>query len=293
MLRVFVHPLLFLFAGGAYLLGVYKEFLLLLLALVLHETFHAAAASAMGYRILSVEFLPYGGRVSLESKGYGRIASEVVVLLAGPASHALFLGLPRPWTEALLGPYASWWWEVHASLLAFNLLPAFPLDGGRIVLAALAAWLPYRRAIYAAYGVGTGLVLAGAAFALHGFRTPSLGLALYTPLLLWWNVRGLCRAEEEFLRFLWRRYRFLPEVRTFPPLPLVFPSPDVSPLAVLRHARRERYLRASFPPLGTSLPGVRCGKIANAKDVAAGMRSPPSEEEGVFLARLFDRENRG
>lgn len=309
MPRISVHPLLFLFAGGAYLLGVYREFLLLFLALVFHEAFHAAAALALGYRILSLELLPYGGRVSLEAKGYGRIASEIGVLFADPASHALFLALPWPWTEALLGHYASWWRDVHASLLAFNLLPVFPLDGGRIVLAALAAWLPYRRAVYAAYGVGVGLVLAGIAWALLGIRTPSLGLSLYAPFLLWWNVRELRLTEEEFLHFLWRRYRFLSEVRSFPPFFLGFSSSDAPPLAVLRHARRERYLRLPSSSCRPPIFSGRSAKDRSARSAASGERSLLSEaggpfpetskgegaataplfpdEEGFFLTRLF------
>lgn len=287
MIRVFVHPLLFVFAGGAYFLGVYWEFVFLFLALILHEGFHTLVALVLGYRIRSVELLPYGGRIAIEPQGYGRIAAEILVLLAGPASHAFFLAIPSSWTEALFGSYASWWREIHIALLAFNLLPVFPLDGGQILRASLSAWISYRRSLYAVYGVGVGLVLAVAVFAAFFRRLPSLGLLVYVPFLIWVNGQGFRHAEEEFLQFLWRRYRFLAEVRAFSPLPLFCCFSSVRPLAVLQHVRRERYLHVFSSPPDKVLPRDVGANICTNKQNLVSL------EEKELLARVFGQDCKG
>jgi Zn-dependent protease/CBS domain-containing protein len=150
--------------------------LLLFVIVVLHELGHSYAA--LGYKIpvQRIVLLPIGGVAEL-----GRLPEdprqELVVALAGPAvnfvlavvlwlvAQATPLGralagdpLPQLFTGGMLAdPVAAVFQYVFSANLAiglFNLLPAFPLDGGRVLRALLAMRLTYPRATAVAVGIG-------------------------------------------------------------------------------------------------------------------------------------------
>ncbi len=141
-------------------------FILLLFACVLlHEFGHVFAARRYGIQTPDITLLPIGGVAQLE-RVPEKPSEELVVALAGPAVNvviALLLtlalgGLPAmdAGTQVqnpgvgLLGRLA---W-VNITLVLFNLIPAFPMDGGRVLRALLAYRLGYARATRIAASVG-------------------------------------------------------------------------------------------------------------------------------------------
>ena len=147
--------------------------------ILLHEFGHALAARHFGIRTPDITLLPIGGLARLE-RIPERPVEEVVVALAGPAVSAVlalaFGALSQFQFTSLDTPNRGWegmlsnLFTVNTGLLAFNLLPAFPLDGGRVFRALLAMRLNYGLATRIAAGSGQVLaVLLGAA----GFLTPA------------------------------------------------------------------------------------------------------------------------
>ena len=139
---------------------------------VLHEVGHALAARAYGIGTRDITLYPVGGVASLERMPE-RPGREIAIALAGPAVNAviaigLFAGLAG---GALVNPFGlsgdPGFFEAFASRLmwanvllgAFNLLPAFPMDGGRVLRAILATGMTRVRATATAVGVGS--VVAG------------------------------------------------------------------------------------------------------------------------------------
>jgi Zn-dependent protease/CBS domain-containing protein len=158
---------------------------LLFLCVVLHEFGHVFAARAYGIRTSDVTLLPIGGVASLERMPE-KPGQEIVVALAGPVVNLVIAVA----LAALMGASfdlgrTSQLGDARASLLdrvavanvalfLFNLIPAFPMDGGRVLRALLAIPMGYTRATRVAATIGQGLAFL---FAL-------LGLVLGNPMLV-------------------------------------------------------------------------------------------------------------
>ena len=161
-------------AGPTAAVGTVLFLALLFLCVVLHEFGHIFAARHFGIRTPEVVLLPIGGVSRLE-----RIPeephAEFVIAIAGPAVTlvialvliALLGGLPAPdKLTDLAAPHSLLVQLAYANvvLFVFNLLPAFPMDGGRVLRAGLSHWFGHRRGTQMAAGIGqTMAVLLGLA----------------------------------------------------------------------------------------------------------------------------------
>lgn len=153
---------------------------------VLHELSHALTARAFGVKTTDITLLPIGGVSRLERQPEVP-HQELLVAVAGPALNFVLAGLclaglawrapdePGALRAAVTGPtlLANLMW-VNVALGVFNLLPAFPMDGGRAVRAGLS--MVTSRATATRIAAGLGKALAGVFVVVGVLYNPVLAL---------------------------------------------------------------------------------------------------------------------
>jgi Zn-dependent protease/CBS domain-containing protein len=149
---------------------------------VLHELGHALTARRFGVRTRDITLLPIGGVASLE-RIPEKPSQELAIALAGPAVNVVIaagllagVGLQDA-VEALqrvdragsfLAGFLASLAAVNVTLVLFNLVPAFPMDGGRVLRALLATRLGFARATQVAASIGQGFAVLMALAGLFG-----------------------------------------------------------------------------------------------------------------------------
>jgi len=104
--------------------------------ILLHEVGHLLAGRAVGLQSGNILLTAFGGVVDIQ--GIRTPWQELVMTAGGPAVNVV-LCLPL-WLLADLSPFCARLFVVNLIILAFNLIPAFPMDGGRILRALLWRW---------------------------------------------------------------------------------------------------------------------------------------------------------
>ena len=235
--------------------------LLFFVSILLHELGHAFVARRQGLRTLSITLFVFGGVAQLEKDPKdGR--AEFWMAAAGPVASLALAGLfytlaNLPLVGASAAAVARYLALINLMLALFNLVPAFPMDGGRLLRGALWGPLGKARATRIASGAGTlfaFLLISAGVFSL--LRGDSLGGLWY--ILIGWFIKDASLSSyhqvplDEALRGVTVRDAMVQAVATIPG------SGSVA------EAAREYFMRTGFGSYpvtrGEAVVGLLCLK---------------------------------
>ena len=131
-------------SGATYILMGIVGALGLFSSIVVHEFSHSLVARRFGLSMKGITLFIFGGVAEMEEEP-PTAKAEFFMAIAGPAASVVLggvllgitvLGTRYGWPNPVIG-VLSYLWTINLVLAAFNLLPAFPLDGGRVLRSAL------------------------------------------------------------------------------------------------------------------------------------------------------------
>ncbi|MNB67654.1 Stage IV sporulation protein FB [compost metagenome] len=242
-----LHPLFVIILLLSIVTGQFLELITLFTIVLIHELGHVWAAELAGASVKSVQLLPFGGVAVIEDNGRLTAFREIGIAIAGPLQNVfLILGVmllkAMSWGDPAFMDYL-----IHANLMIalFNLLPILPLDGGKIVQAAVSFQAPYYSALLWCGRVSVVFSAAVGVYALlpleygGGLR---LNLLLIAGFLLYSNITDHRNLPYRFLSFLMKREILYEQYRDkgSPASPIV--ASYAKPLdEILRLFKRNRY----------------------------------------------------
>lgn len=209
-LLIRIHPLFGFVIFISIWSGLFIEVATLFVLVLIHELGHMAAAQSYGWRVKKIVLFPFGGVAEVDEWGNKPAREEMIVALAGPFHHiwmclfSFFFYRMGFWSE----DWMEYFVKGNVMIAGFNLLPIYPLDGGKVLHALLSYRIPYQKSLLWTFGLGSFfsalLALAALGWGEWGFNLHLLGIALY---LFMNNFMALKRKEWPYLRFLIERIR--------------------------------------------------------------------------------------
>lgn len=130
------------------LVGMLGKVLVVFAAIVCHELAHAGTAHLLGFKVREIELLPFGGVARIDRLNEAAPVQDMLIAVAGPVCSLVLAAIAYiGMTEfAYRQEELRFFLQVNMMLACFNLLPALPLDGGRILRAWLSQFWDYTRA---------------------------------------------------------------------------------------------------------------------------------------------------
>jgi Zn-dependent protease/predicted transcriptional regulator len=155
----------------------------LFVGVLLHELGHSWTARRYGITITSITLWIFGGMAHMEDlpedwnvEFYVALAGPAMSVLVAAVCYALLFVVPaQPVVVFVIG----WLAVINLTLAIFNMIPAFPMDGGRVLRALLARSRPYAEATQTAASVGKGMAILLAVVAVLAFAPIMLLVAMF------------------------------------------------------------------------------------------------------------------
>lgn len=202
-----IHPILYLFLFVAIITGLLLEFMIVFGIVLIHELGHFGCARLFRWRIRRIFLWVFGGVMETDEYGSKPMYQEWLVTIAGPLQHlwiyvVIFVLnsyelLPAATIELVL--------QYNTFILLWNLLPIWPLDGGKLLHLTLESFCTFAVAHKTTLIISVITIITGG-FWISQQYTFSLTFLLLILFLLWENRLEWKRSYYRWWQMLWQRY---------------------------------------------------------------------------------------
>jgi Zn-dependent proteases len=198
---------------GSVMTGYFIELFTLFLIVLVHEIGHVVVARSFDLTVREVKLLPFGGVAEMEDAGSIPAAQDALIAIAGPLQN-VWMGLAA-WVCGQLGWWDAEWaayvWQANLMIGLFNLLPIYPLDGGKLMQAAFSYGFNYYAMMKWTSRISIALSTLMIGYAISttfqsdaGIQLNLLVVGLFLLLTNWTYYRNI---PYLFVRFLMHRDR--------------------------------------------------------------------------------------
>lgn len=215
-----IHPILILFIFISLLTGTFVDLFIILTIVLIHEFGHFKMATFFKWRIQTIILWVFGGVMKTEEHSNTSIKEDMLVTLAGPLQHMLIYvivfvisgcgGLFDPLLPSAIIQSILYY---NTVILLFNVIPIWPLDGGKLLLSLLSLVQPYRQAYYVTIAMSlvlsVGLIVVPILLDLFTLSSFLIFLFLFMENRTEWKYRYYV-----FIRFLLNRYEGYTPIRS-------------------------------------------------------------------------------
>lgn len=154
--KIVIHPFLYVLVFLLLVTGKIKPFIIFMSLILIHELGHFITAKLCGWKTEKIELYPYGGISKFQTFVNVPIPQEFLVLMMGPITQMIFAYSCSFFLSIknleILTTY-------HQFLLWFNLLPIYPLDGGKLVHLLCSKYLSFQKSFYTTIWISYGTIL--------------------------------------------------------------------------------------------------------------------------------------
>ena len=218
-IRISIHPLFLFVLASAALMGYFLELIALFTFVIVHELGHLIMARQLGWKIIGVKLLPFGGVLEVDERQSHRAKDEILVAIAGPLQNMWLIIIIYMLGEASLITYDWMTYLIKANiwLVAFNLMPILPLDGGKIVFAILSYFVSFHQTLQWTSMISLICALMMLVYAalygfLHNGSGPQLNLLIVSSYFIYENWIRYRQLPYLFYRFVLARPTYLNEL---------------------------------------------------------------------------------
>ncbi|MFC4022647.1 site-2 protease family protein [Oceanobacillus longus] len=235
---IHIHPVLYIFIVISFITGTFLELFIIFFLVLFHELGHYTAAKVFKWRIKNIVLWVFGGVMDTDEHGNKPMKEEVLVTIAGPFQHLIiyffcflaeaFQIFPLSVLELIL--------YYNTILFIFNLIPIWPLDGGKLLLLLTSAYFPFKKSYHFTilFSMVTIVIVLIIQLLFFPFTLSSFFIWIF---LFMENRTDWKQRFYVFMRFLLRRYDGESSINGVVPLHVASES---SFLEVFSQFRREK-----------------------------------------------------
>jgi len=247
--NISIHPLLIIFVAISLVTGTFTQMMIIWLIVFIHESGHYFMAAYFKWRVRGITLWIFGGVMKTDEHGNRPIREEALVTVSGPLQHVIiYIALHISASFQLLPEtIIEQAFYYNTVILVFNLLPIWPLDGGKLLHLLFSVYLPYKRAYNVTIIFSICFTVMFMILQLFlPFTLTSLLIVLFILMENWsdWKQRYYV-----FIRFLLNRYEGRTHVKQVFPIMVAHDWLLIDVLALFKREKKHP-IYVTFPDSG-------------------------------------------